>query len=135
MILVRSDFEKVHIISFRDVETGFLDGMVNLFRDHDTTILCRTDNVVDETADIVTFVEIETHISILSCSAAELRGIRPGGNKKNMQWFVIKNDGTGASENYFQNSATRIVQAAVESTPKENAGVTQELLQSLDDQK
>ena len=52
-----------------------------------------------------------------------------------MQWFVIKNDGTGASENYFQNSATRIVQAAVESTPKENAGVTQELLQSLDDQK
>lgn len=53
-------------------------------------------------------------------------------NKKDMDWFVIKNDGTGASENYFQNTATRIVQAAAESTPKENAKVTQEYLQSFD---
>jgi hypothetical protein len=77
VILVRSDLEEVDVVSFRDVEAGILDGLVNLFRNHDASVFYRTDDVIDETTDIMTFVEVEAHARIVSYSAAELRGIDP----------------------------------------------------------
>jgi hypothetical protein len=77
VILVRSDLEEVDVVSFRDVKAGILDGLVDLFRNHDTSVFYRTDDVIDETTDILTFVEVEVHAWIVSYSAAELRGIDP----------------------------------------------------------
>lgn len=58
MILVGANFEKVQIVALGDLKAGLLDRFVNLFRDHHPTILGRANDVIDETANIVAFVEI-----------------------------------------------------------------------------
>ena len=65
MILVGANFKKMDVVSLGDLKAGLLDRFINLLRDDYSTVLRRTDDMINDTANIVAFVQIKAHARII----------------------------------------------------------------------
>jgi hypothetical protein len=77
MVLVRAYLEKVDLVTKGDVLADFLHDHVHFLGDDRSSVLGRTDEVVDQNADVVTFVDIGAHAiqyTSHSCFAGAVRG-------------------------------------------------------------
>jgi len=78
MILIRSNFQKFHLISLFDIQTHFLQHPINLTIKHRSPVLGWKHQMVDQYRYIMTLMYILTHIEILR---RKRRGIEPQGIK------------------------------------------------------
>ena len=76
MILIRSNFQKFHLISLFDIQTHFLQHPINLTIKHRSPVLGWKHQMVDQYRYIMTLMYILTHIEILR---RKRRGIEPQG--------------------------------------------------------
>ena len=61
VVLIGTDFEKMHFVALGNFKTSRLNYLVYLFVYNYPAILSRTDKVIDKHRDVVTFVYVDAH--------------------------------------------------------------------------
>jgi len=61
VILVGADLKKRNLVAIADIETDSPQHRIHLVRDDGTAVLCRTNRVVQQHRDVVTFVDVFAH--------------------------------------------------------------------------
>ena len=73
MVLVCTNFDECHLISFADFHTCLFELFVHWRREHHSPILCRTHNVVQKNRYLMTLMDIAAHAShYIAASCGEL---------------------------------------------------------------
>ena len=68
MVFIRPDLHEMDLVSFSYFHTDLFEGYLHLFRKHLSSVLCRTDNVVEEQRLVMPFEYMFAHPSILPLS-------------------------------------------------------------------
>lgn len=70
MVFVSANFEEMYIIAKCDFLTRFFDDPIHLIREDYSAVFRRTHQMIDHYADIVTLMDVDTHLPILYRSRA-----------------------------------------------------------------
>ena len=80
MVAISSYLDKSDFVPFSYLKANFLKSSIDLIGKNDSTILCRTNQMVQQYRNIMAFVYILTHKTNMSHQKqrSKLRGISPG---------------------------------------------------------
>jgi len=70
MLLVHTNFDELDLVTLLDLQAHLFEHCINLFVEHNSSILRWKHQVVEQNANVMTFVDVLTHPGILRRRAA-----------------------------------------------------------------